>query len=27
VVIRYGDKIVDGSLKTQLVDLKNKLIK
>ncbi len=27
VIIRYGDKIVDGSLKTQLVELKNKLIK
>jgi F-type H+-transporting ATPase subunit delta len=27
VIIKYGDKIVDGSLKTQLVDLKEKLIK
>ncbi|MDD4271648.1 MAG: ATP synthase F1 subunit delta [Patescibacteria group bacterium] len=27
VVIRYGDRVVDGSLKTQLVDLKDKLIK
>ena len=27
VVIRYGDRVVDGSLKTQLVDLKNKMIK
>ncbi len=27
VIIRYGDKVVDGSLKTQLEDLKNKLIK
>jgi F-type H+-transporting ATPase subunit delta len=27
VVIRYGDKILDGSLKTALVDLKEKLIK
>jgi F-type H+-transporting ATPase subunit delta len=27
VIIRYGDKILDGSLKAQLVDLKEKLIK
>ena len=27
VIIRYGDRVVDGSLKTQLVDLKDKLIK
>ena len=27
VIIRYGDKIVDGSLRTQLADLKEKLIK
>ena len=27
VIIRYGDKILDGSLKTQLADLKEKLIK
>ncbi|MDP2736827.1 MAG: ATP synthase F1 subunit delta [bacterium] len=27
VVIRYGDKVVDGSIKTQLVELKEKLIK
>jgi F-type H+-transporting ATPase subunit delta len=27
VVIKYGDKIVDGSLKTQLVELKDRLIK
>ncbi|MFA5359540.1 MAG: ATP synthase F1 subunit delta [Patescibacteria group bacterium] len=27
VVIKYGDKVVDGSLKLQLVDLKEKLIK
>ena len=27
VIIRYGDKVVDGSLKTQLEDLKEKLIK
>ncbi len=27
VVIKYGDRVVDGSLKTALVDLKEKLIK
>ncbi len=27
VVIRYGDRVVDGSLKTQLAELKEKLIK
>jgi len=27
VVIKYGDRVVDGSLKTQLADLKNSLIK
>ena len=27
VVIRYGDKVLDGSLKTQLEELKSKLIK
>lgn len=27
VVIRYGDKVVDGSLKTSLEELKNKMIK
>jgi len=27
VIIRYGDKVVDGSLKTQLEDLKEKLTK
>lgn len=27
VVIRYGDRVLDGSLKTQLTELKEKLIK
>ena len=27
VIIKYGDKVVDGSLKTQLVQLKEELIK
>lgn len=27
VVIRYGDKIVDGSLKTSLEELRNKMVK
>lgn len=27
VIIRYGDKVLDGSLKAMLVDLKEKLIK
>jgi len=27
VVIRYGDRVVDGSLRTSLEELKNKMIK
>lgn len=27
VIVRYGDKIIDGSLKTALIDLKEKMIK
>ncbi|MFA6306739.1 MAG: ATP synthase F1 subunit delta [Patescibacteria group bacterium] len=27
VIVRYGDKIIDGSLKTQLEELKSKLVK
>lgn len=27
IIIRYGDKIIDGSLKTKLSELKNQLIK
>lgn len=27
VIIKYGDKILDGSLKTQLADLKNRMMK